>query len=381
MGSEAVAHAARLARAAVISAYPITPQTHIVEDLADMCADGRLNARFVMVESEHSAMACLVGASTAGSRVFTATSSHGLVLMHEVLHWASGARLPIVMANVNRALGPPWTILCDHGDSMAQRDTGWIQFYAETNQEIVDTVIQAYRIAEQVLMPVMVNLDGFFLSHTAEVVDIPDQDMVDNFLPPFAPPYKLDVSDPRTFGAVCLDANLYMKFKRNVQMAMNAARRVAEETDAAFGEVFGRRYGLLEPYRLEGAEIVLVTAGTIAGTTRVVVDRMREDGVPVGLVRIRMVRPFAFDLVREYLGQAQRVAVIDRSISYGLSGGLATEIRAALYGRENGRPPVFGYIAGIGGKDLLPSDIENVVHQTLARKMPPSEDIWIGVES
>ena len=194
MGDHAVSHGVMLCRAEVISAYPITPQTYVVEEIAEMCQDGRLKARFVMVESEHSALACVIAASAAGSRAFTATSSHGLALMHEMLHWAAGSRLPVVMANVNRTLGPPWNILCDHSDSMAQRDTGWIQFYVESNQETLDTIIEAYRIAERVLLPVMVNLDGFFLSHTAEVVDLPEQCLVDEFLPPYEPRFKLDVN-------------------------------------------------------------------------------------------------------------------------------------------------------------------------------------------
>lgn len=380
MGDHAVSYGVLLSRAEVISAYPITPQTYIVEELSDMCADGRLKARFVAVESEHSAMACVIAACAAGSRVFTATSSHGLALMHEVLHWAAGSRLPVVMANVNRTLGPPWNILCDHSDSMAQRDTGWIQFYVESNQEALDTIIQAYRIAEQVLLPVMVNLDGFFLSHTAEVVDVPDQDRVDAFLPRFQPEFKLDVADPHTFGAVCLDSN-FIRLRLEMQEAMDDARRVAVETDEAFGLAFGRRYGVLEPYRLEGARTVLVTSGTITGTSRVVVDKLRDAGEPVGLIKLRMIRPFPFEQLRSMLTGVERVAVIDRSISYGLCGGMASEIRAALYGTSGPRPPVFGYIAGLGGQDVLPDHIENVVRQTQTLVSPPREDIWIGVRA
>ena len=378
MGDHAVSQGVRLCRAQVIAAYPITPQTFIVEELSEMCADGRLDARFIMVESEHSAMACVIGASAAGSRVFTATSSHGLVLMHEVLHWAAGARLPVVMANVNRTLGPPWNILCDHSDSMAQRDTGWIQFYVESNQEALDTVIQAYRIAEQVQLPVMVNLDGFFLSHTAEVVDVPDQQQVDAFLPAFTPEFKLDIEDPHAFGAMCLDSN-FMRLRQGIQQAMDQSREVTVQVDKAFGDMFGRYYGVVEPYRLDGAETILVTAGTVTSTSRVVVDSLREKGEPVGLLKIRMLRPFPFEWIRALLGEARHIAVIDRSISYGLSGGLAAEIRSALYDLEGAHPQVFGYIAGLGGKDLVPEDIEHMVFQCSEQRRPPREDLWIGV--
>ncbi len=380
MGDHAVSYGVMLCRAEVISAYPITPQTYVVEEIAEMCEDGRLKAKFVMVESEHSAMACVIAASAAGSRAFTATSSHGLALMHEMLHWAAGSRLPVVMANVNRALGPPWNILCDHSDSMAQRDTGWIQFYVESNQEALDTIIEAYRIAEQVLLPVMVNLDGFFLSHTAEVVDLPEQGLVDEFLPPFQPRFKLDVDEPHTFGSICLDSN-FMRLRHEMQRAMNHTRKVAQEVDEAYHELTGRSYSAVEPYRLDGAKTILITAGTVTSTARVVVDGLRDRGEPVGLVKLRMVRPFPFDQIRVLLSQAERVAVIDRSVSYGLCGGLAAEVRAALYDSVNGRPPVFGFIAGLGGQDVVPDDIEHMIRQTCSLERPSQEDIWIGVRS
>jgi pyruvate/2-oxoacid:ferredoxin oxidoreductase alpha subunit len=379
MGDHAVSYGVMLCRAQVIAAYPITPQTFIVEELSEMCADGRLEGRFMMVESEHSAMACVIGASAAGSRVFTATSSHGLALMHEMLHWAAGARLPVVMANVNRTLGPPWNILCDHSDSMSQRDTGWIQFYVESNQEALDTIIQAYCIAEAVQLPVMVNLDGFFLSHTAEVVDVPDQEQVDGLLPPYNPEFRLDIADPHTFGSICLDSN-FVKLRWGMQEAMDESANVAIKVDNSFKGAFGRYYGAVEPYRLDGAKTILVTAGTAASTSRVVVDTFRENGQPVGMVKIRMVRPFPFAQIRSLLREADRIAVIDRSISYGLSGGLATEIRSALYGMEGGHPPVFGYIAGIGGKDLVPESIADMISQCQKDERPAREDLWIGVE-
>ncbi len=369
MGDHAVSYGVMLSRAQVVAAYPITPQTFIVEEIAEMCSDGRLNARFIMVESEHSAMASVIGASTAGARVFTATSSHGLALMHEMLHWAAGSRLPVVMANVNRTLGPPWSILCDHSDSMAQRDTGWLQFYVESNQEALDTVIQAYRLAEKVLLPVMVNLDGFFLSHTAEIVEVPSQEVVDGFLPPFEPQLKLDVDNPHTFGSICLDAN-FMRFRQEIQKSMENARSVAAEVDRLFHDMFGRSYGVVEPYRIEGADTVLVTAGTFCGTARVAVDSLRDRGGQVGLLKIRIFRPFPVQEVRALLGGAERIVVIDRSISYGQGGGLASEIRSALYDVDGQHPPLFGYVAGLGGKDLVPEDIERIVMETQRQARP-----------
>jgi pyruvate/2-oxoacid:ferredoxin oxidoreductase alpha subunit len=380
MGNHAVSYAVMRCRPEVIAAYPITPQTQIVEELSEMCSDGRLKARFIKVESEHSAMACLIGASTAGSRVFTATSSHGLALMHEMLHWAAGARLPVIMANVNRTMGPPWSIMPDQSDSLAQRDTGWIQLYAESNQEVLDTIIQAYGIAEKVLLPVMVNLDGFFLSHTSEVVDLPEQERVDAFLPPYEAAFKLDTRDPRSFGSMCVDEH-FMRFRFAMQRAMDEAKEVAAQVDATFGATFGRSYGLVEPYLLEGARTVLVTSGTIASTSRLVVDRLRQAGEPVGLLRIRMFRPFPVEHVREALAGADRVVVIDRNCSFGMGGGFASEIKSALYNSDGGHPPVFGYVAGIGGQDVTPELVQEMIDHARSHDRPPREDIWMGVRT
>jgi pyruvate ferredoxin oxidoreductase alpha subunit len=275
-------------------------------------------------------------------------------------------------------MGPPWNILCDHSDSMAQRDTGWIQFYVESNQEALDTVIQAYRIAESVLLPVMVNLDGFFLSHTAEVVDVPEQSAVDSFLPQFEPQFKLDVDDPHSFGTICLDTN-FMRLRQGMQDAMERSKRIAEEVDNEFAGTFGRGYGVVEPYRLDGADTVLVTAGTACSTSRVVVDSLRARGEPVGLLKIRMLRPFPAEQIRALLGGVRRIAVLDRSISYGLSGGLAAELKSALYDLEAARPIVFGYVAGLGGKDIVPEDIEAMIRDAQTGQSPDTQAIWIGV--
>jgi len=378
MGNHAVSYGVQLARAQVIAAYPITPQTQIVEMLSEMCADGLLDAKFIKVESEHSAMAACVGASSAGARAFTATSSHGLALMHEMLHWAAGARLPIVMANVNRALGPGWSIWTEQTDSLAQRDTGWLQFYCESNQEVLDTVIQAFKIAEQVLLPVMLVLDAFVLSHTEEPVDIPDQGLVDEYLPPYQAQYKLDPSDPHAFGAMVAPDH-YMEMRYKIQKAMEEAVEVARRADEEFGEVFGRSYGLVEPYRLEDAEVVLVTSATITSTARDVVDELREEGKRVGLLKIRMFRPSPFCDVREALTGAKKVAVIDRNISFGHGGIFAEEVKSALY-NSSARPPIFGFVIGLGGRDVTPASIRGIAEYTFEHDAPETEILWREVK-
>ena len=264
-GSHAVAEAVRLSRAKVVSAYPITPQTHIVERLSELCAEGRMDARFLRVESEHSALAALIGASSSGVRTFTATSSQGLALMHELLHWASGARLPIVMAEVNRAMAPGWNIWADQTDSLAQRDTGWIQLYCEDGQEVLDTTIQAFRLAEWVNLPVMVILDAFFLSHTYEAVDIPDQESVDRFLPPYQARFQLDTENPVAFYQLT-PPNIYMEMRYNIQTAMDDALIRFDQMEAEFARIFNRRYGKVEAIQCKDAEIILITSGTVTGT-------------------------------------------------------------------------------------------------------------------
>jgi len=376
-GSQAVSQAVRLCRPQVIAAYPITPQTAIVEDLAGMCADGRLRARFLKVESEHSVMSSMYGASAAGSRVFTATSSHGLAYMHEVLHWTAGARQPVVLANVNRALGPPWNILCDHQDSLSQRDTGWLQFYVESGQEALDTTIQAFALAERVSLPAMINLDGFTLSHTAEIVDVPEQEEVDAFLPPFEPALKLDLDHPRHFGSVCLDRQA-QAFRKGIQEAMKEAREEARAVDAGFGRAFGRSHGLIEPFRVEGAELVLVAYGTVASTARLVVDRLAQAGRPVGLVKIRLFRPFPGQELREVLAGTGRVAVVDRNCSFGQGGIFAAELKNALYSGPNGGPELFSFIAGLGGQDVTPDLLGEIIDAALTMDKPPMEEIWMG---
>jgi len=362
MGNHAAAYGAKLARAEVVAAYPITPQTQTVEKIAEMVASGEMKAEYIKVESEHSAMAACIGASSAGARAFTATSSQGLALMHELLHWAAGARLPIVMTNVNRAMAPGWNIWSEQNDSLSQRDTGWLQFYCESNQEVLDTVIQAYKIAEKVSLPVMICLDGFSLSHTYEGVNIPDQEDIDDFLPPYDPKYKLDVDDPKTFGAMIFP-DWYYEMRYKMHEAMIEAMSVIAEVDEEFREKFGRKYGIVEDYRCDGAKTIMIASGTIASTAKDVIDAMRDAGESVGMAKVRVFRPFPKDEIRKIARNAENIGVIDRNISFGHEGIFFSETKAALYSAPN-RPKVFDFIAGLGGRDVTPEDIEDMIHLT-----------------
>ena len=373
-GSHAVSYAVMLSRVQVICAYPITPQTHIVEKLSDLCSTGEMQAKFLKVESEHSAMAGCIGASAVGVRAFTASSSQGLALMHELLHWAAGARLPIVMANVNRALGAPWNIWCDQTDSLSQRDTGWLQFYCESSQEALDTVIQAYKISEKVSLPSMVVLDAFYLSHTFEPVNIPDRGRVDRFLPPYEPKYRLDPKVPRSFSGLT-PPDLFTEMRYQIQEAMEEAKKVILRVDEEFDALFGRRYGLVEGYRLEDAELVLVTSGTAASTARDVIDQYRDDGKPVGLLKVRTFRPFPSEEIRKALKNVSKVAVIDRNISFGMGGIFAEEIKS-VYGNEEEGPIIFGYIAGLGGRDITRETISGIIEYTFEEDRPKKPSLW-----
>lgn len=361
----------------VIAAYPITPQTQIVEELSELCANGELKARFIKVESEHSAMASCIGASATGARAFTATSAQGLALMHELLHWAAGARLPIVLANVNRAMAPGWSIWTEQTDSLAQRDTGWIQFYCESNQEVLDTVIQAFKISEQVMLPSMLILDAFFLSHTYEIVDVPAQELVDSYLPKQELKYKIDVNDPRAFGGL-VSPEHYYELRYKIQKAMEEAVDVARKADQEFRDIFGRKYGLIEEYRAEDADVVLVASGTVTSTSRRVVDEWREKGKKVGLLKIRMFRPFPVDDLRESLRADQKIAVIDRNLSPGCGGVFFQELKSALYTSDE-KPLIFGFIAGLGGRDITPEIISEIIDYTFKHERP-EDIIWVGLK-
>ncbi len=360
-GNGAVAHGVRLARAQVISAYPITPQTSIIEGLADMVSEGKLDAKFIKVESEHSALAGCVAACSAGARVFTATSAQGLALMHELIHWAANGRLPIVLANVNRAMAPGWSIWTDQNDSLSQRDTGWMQVYCESSQEVVDSVIQAYKVAEKVFLPAMVILDAFFLSHTYEDVEVPEQSVVDGYLPPLDLPQKMDLEHPAALGNLVFP-DRYMEFRRKLDLAHEEALGAWEQAGKEWGELTGRPYGLVEEYRMEDAELVLVAAATVASTAREVIDAFRDEGVPAGLLRLRVFRPFPSELLRGILAGRKKVVVLDRNCSFGHHGIFHQEIKSALYGLPDAdRPPMYGFIAGLGGRDIRPDDIDGMM--------------------
>ncbi len=351
-GNHVAAWGARLSRVEVVSAYPITPQTQVIEEISRFISEGEMECEYIPVESEHSAMAAMIGAAAMGVRAFSATSAHGLAYMHELLHWAAGVRLPMVMVNVNRALGPGWNIWCDHQDTMAARDTGWVQLYCSDHQEILDTVIQAYRISEdpRVVLPVMVCYDAFVASHTYMQVEIPEQEAVDRFLPPFRSPWRLDPEFPFTHGSVIYPDD-YEEVRFSMQQAMDNARRVIAEAAREYREVVGGYHGeLVETYLMEDADCALVAMGSVASECRVAVDDLRDAGHAFGLVRIRSYRPFPVEELRGLLAPLRSVLVIDRAVSFGLEGPLFSEVKAALYG--HGDPSLHGLITGLGGRDV-----------------------------
>jgi pyruvate ferredoxin oxidoreductase alpha subunit len=377
-GNHAISWGAKASDVKVIAAYPITPQTQIVELLSEMCANGEMDARFIKVESEHSAMAAAIGASAAGSRAFTATSSHGLLLMHEMLHWAVGARLPVVLANVNRAVGPPWNIWTDQNDSMSQRDTGILQIYCESNQEVFDTTLQAFRVAEEVSLPTMLVLDAFFLSHTSEIVDVFGADEGSKYLRPFKASEFLDPTHPKAFGNLTAPDNYY-ELRHMIHKDMVRAIDVMREADEDFRKIYGRSYGLIEQYQMDGAETILVTSGTITSTARTVIDARREKGEKIGLMKMRLFRPFPVDDVRRALQGRKKVMVIDRNIGFSIGGIFAQEIKAALW-NTRANIPIFSFIAGIGGRDVTPEVIEQVLDIAETVDYPDRETYWIGVK-
>ncbi|HEY5533251.1 MAG TPA: hypothetical protein VIK22_14775 [Candidatus Anoxymicrobiaceae bacterium] len=363
--SLAVSEAVKLSRAEAIAAYPITPQTHIVEELAQMVADGDLEAEFIMVESEHSAMSACCGTSAVGARTYTATSSQGLALMHEVLFIASGLRLPIVMTIANRALSAPLSIWGDQSDVMAERDCGWIQVFAETGQDAFDLSVQMFKIAEdkRVQTPGIVNIDGFTLSHVIEPIFIESQEDIDSFLPPYEAQTILDPREPVTIGPVGFP-EIYTEIKRQQNEALLGAYDVVLEVWDEWEKKFGRAYHPVEHYRCEDAEILINLAGAISGTARVAIDQMRESGKKVGMIRNRLWRPYPFKDMREAVAGAKAVAVIDRAMSFGGPGGpIASELRTCLYPLKE-RPLVASFIAGLGGRDVTVADFMAIVEET-----------------
>lgn len=360
-GNEAFAYGVRLARPQVISAYPITPQTIVVEKLSEFVEDGSLNAEFIHVESEHSALSCAMGASSVGARAFTATSSQGLLYMAECLPYAAGGRFPIVMMNANRSTALPWNIYGDQRDALSQLDSGWIQAYAENAQEALDLALMSFYIAENknVSTPFMANLDGFVLTHTYEVVEVPTQEQADAFLPKYETENKMDLQNPRNLGfSAGPDTNTYFKYKEHLGI-LNAKAAIGE-AEGKFENIFGRRYsGLTESYQTEDAEYILITLGSISGLVREVVDELRKQGRRVGLLRLRYLRPFPQEEIAGAVQHAKAVAVLEKDISFGNEGTVYTNVNSALQ-KANLRIPSANYIGGLGGKNISNEKIKNI---------------------
>ncbi len=376
-GNYIAAKAAVMAKPDVVAAYPITPQTTLVEGIANYVASGEYKGEYICVESEHSAMSACIGSSATGVRTFTGTSSHGLLLMHEMLHWAALSRLPIIMCNINRVLGPGWNIWTDENDSISQRDTGWIQFYCSSNQEIFDTIIQAFKLGEHkdVALPIMINYNAFILSHTSMPADIPSQKEIDDFIPKYKPLWKLDTDNPITFGNIIMPKD-YEKVRRAMQDAHMNAKKLIPEISAEWKKKFGRSHGdLIEKYRCEGAEHILLSMGAIGAESKVAIDNLRKEGIKIGLARVRVLRPFPEeDMVK--LSKKADLIVIDRNISCGYEGAVFSEVKSALYGKSDAK--VTGYIAGLGGKDVPYQDIEEMCKKAI--KGRAKAQVWYGFE-
>lgn len=370
-GNEAVAEAFRQVNPDVASVYPITPQTELMHKFAEYVNDGKVDTELIYVESEHSAMSAAVGSAAAGARTITATSANGLALMWEILYIASGMRLPIVMALVNRALSGPLNIHCDHSDSMGARDSGWIQIFSENTQEAYDNTLQAFRIAEHrdVMLPAMVTLDGFIISHTTEVLELVDSAAAKKFVGEYDPLISLLKPDaPITVGAIDLQDYLF-EHKRQQVEAMYKAPGVIEQVAKEYEEISGRKYDFFECYRMDDAEAAVVTLGSSAGTTKVVVDSLRDRGVKAGMIKIRVFRPFPHEKLAEALSGVKSAAVFDRSISFGAQGGpVHSEVRSSMY---DSNVPIYNYIYGLGGRDLTPAMIESAYNDLLEGKDDP----------
>jgi len=374
-GNRAAAQGVKLSRVQVIAAYPITPQSPVTEKLSEFVEGKELDAQYIAVESEHSALAVCTSASMVGARTFTATSSHGLAYMHEMLHWAAGARLPLVLACVNRAIGAPWNVLNDQQDSISQRDTGWIQIYARNNQEIIDSIIQAYKIAESVYVPVMVCYDGYVLSHTEMPVAVPAQEDVDRFLPQYKPHTILDPANPKNYNLVTLAnprvnaegvlCHGYMELRYLLQEALQNSRETITTVGREFGELFGRSYAnMFWENRLDDADVVIVAMGSLAMEAMVAADMLREAGHKVGVLGLRVFRPFPKADVAKALKKSRLVVVFDKNISYGLEGATCSEIKSALYG-SSVRAVVRNFIVGLGGRDIKARELVDAVNKSL----------------
>lgn len=357
--NEAAAYGVKLCKPDVVSAYPITPQTTLVEKLAEFKANGESKFSYMMVESEHSAMASALGASMMGARVFTASSSQGLLYMCEMLSYVSGARFPIVMVDANRSTASPWNIYGDHRDAMAMRDSGWIMLFVENGQEAMDTIIQAYKIAEDkdVMTPVMVNLDGFTLTHTYDLVEMPNQELIDKFLPPYKTDNKMDMEKPKTLCCT-VGPDFHTEGRYLQQRAFDIAKEKIVEYDKQYKELIGRSYGgMIEEYKCDDAELLIVALGSTVGTVRIVVDKLRQENKKVGLIKIRSYRPFPNEYFKKLGNRFKAIGVIDRDISFGQLGAVYSEVKAAMYGSNC---KLVNYIAGLGGKDISKDLIEDM---------------------
>ncbi|MDD4985550.1 MAG: transketolase C-terminal domain-containing protein [Dehalococcoidales bacterium] len=380
--SRAVAIAAKLANVDVVAAYPITPQTHIVEDLSEMVASGELDASYIPVESEHSAMSSCLGSVAVGARTFTATSSQGMELMHEVLYVASGMRLPVVMAVANRALSAPISIWGDHSDVMSVRDTGWIQIFVTNGQEAFDNILCAFRIGEdrRALLPVMIHLDGFQLTHVIEPIYLEEQRDVDKFLPQFEYPLPLDPDKPVTMGAFG-PPDIYTEVKKAQDVVLTSSKEVILEAWKEFGDIFGRYYSPIQCYRCEGAKVLLMTMGSFSETAMSAVDAMRDDGKAVGLLNLRLWRPFPFAEIRQAVHDADVLVVFDRALSFGGPGGpVCSEVRSALYSLDK-RPKVVGFVGGLGGRVVSIAGFREIIERgtRIAREGTEQEFEMFGV--
>ncbi len=390
-GNVAAANGVKLAKVQVVAAYPITPQTPLTEKLSEFVDAGVMDAQYIPVESEHSALAVCIAASSAGSRAFTATSANGLLYMNEQLHWAAGARLPIVMCVVNRGIGAPWTVWNDHQDSISQRDTGWIQIYCCDHQQIIDTVIKAFYLAETVSVPVMVCYDGYILSHTYMPFEIPSQADVDRFLLPFKPAYALNPNQPANLNTVTLPdirpdvrgnmAPGYMEIRHNLHMDMRSAIEVLADIDKKFAEVFGRNGNpYIEEYKCEDAEFVAICLGSLSYHLRDVVDILRKEGTPVGVMGLRLYRPFPDQAVRDALSGRKGIIVFEKALSYGNQGALYADIKSALYCAKN-KPTIHNYILGLGGREIKTDHLVESLRNS-CKKPDTIGDVpqWIGLK-
>jgi len=375
-GNEAVALATKLAGVKFVSAYPITPQTAIVEKIAEMVANEKMDAKFIEVESEHSAMASVMGSELAGVRSFTASSSHGILYMHEMLNWVAGMRLPILMAVVNRSIGPPWNIWADHSDTMTQRDTGWMQLYGESNQEAMDTIILGYKLAENkdILLPIMVMQDAFTLSHTSEPVEIRDEEKVREFVGEFNLPFKIDINKPMGYGSLMPPDGPFMELKMDMKKSMYSGVNKFIEITKEFNETFDANFpGPVEGFMMDDADYALITLGSISSTAKHVVRNLRNQGKKVGLLRILLYRPFPKDLVINYLRGLKGFGVVDRSSTYGPFGSLYMDVISSIYGKLD--IPAANFIAGLGGRDLRVVDFEEMFMRIMEGE---DGEIWIN---